>query len=141
MARQHEHRVVVRWVVAPPTLPFLVGPRPADRAEHVAAHDRGADAGVARDHEPLVDALVAALLANHATSVTCREDPLVQPRPAHAKRVVKALQWPRAVPVDGDREVMNAKFRHGKSPQPYSKSRPQRVVVGAPVISADACTR
>src|ERR1700716_1581414 len=30
MACQHEHRVVVRRVVAPPTLPFLVGPRPPD---------------------------------------------------------------------------------------------------------------
>src|SRR5713226_9546638 len=118
MARQYEHRVVVRWVVAPPTLPFLVGPRPADRAEHVAPHDRGADAGVARDQEPLVDALLAALLADHATAVTCREDPLVQPRRAHAERVVKALQRPRAVPVDGDREVMDAQFRHGNSPLP-----------------------
>src|SRR5260370_30766627 len=99
MARQHEHRVVVRWVVAPPTLPFLVGPRPADRAEHVAPHDRGADAGVARDHEPLVNALLAALLANHATAVTCREDPLVQPRPAHPDRVGNAPQPPRAGPV------------------------------------------
>src|SRR5216683_2198555 len=118
MTRKHEHRVVVRWVVAPPTLPFLVGPRPADRAEHVAAHDRGADAGVARDHEPLVDALLAALLANHATAVTGREDPFVQPLPAHAERVVKALRRPRAVPVDGDREVMDAQFRHGSSPLP-----------------------
>src|SRR6202158_6610120 len=91
MARQHEHRVVVRRVVPPPTLPFLVGPRPADRAEHVASHDRGADAGVARDQEPLVDALVAALLADHATAVTSREDPLVQLRPADAERGFKAL--------------------------------------------------
>src|SRR5260370_12188649 len=100
MARQHEHRVVVRWVVAPPTLPFLVGPRPADRAEHVAPHDRGADAGVARDHEPLVNALLAARFANHATAVTCREDPLVHPPPAPADRVVKALQRPPPVPRD-----------------------------------------
>src|SRR5258707_14233983 len=116
MARQHEHRVAVRWVVAPPTLPFLVGPRPADRAEHIAPHDRGANAGVARDHEPLVNALLAALVANHVTAVTRREDPLVQPRPAYAEWVVKALQRPRAVPVDGDREVMDRQFRHGNSP-------------------------
>src|SRR5258708_39970789 len=106
MARQHEHRVVVRWLVAPPTFPFLVGPGPADRAEHVAPHDRGADAGVARDHEPLVDALLAALLADHLTAVTGCEDPLVQPRPADNEGVVKALRRPRAVPVDRDREVM-----------------------------------
>src|SRR5260370_570305 len=75
MARQHEHRVVVRWVVAPPTLPFLVGPRSADRPEHVAPHDRGPVAGRARDHEPLVNALLAALLAHHATAVTRAADP------------------------------------------------------------------
>src|SRR5260370_40691501 len=102
MARQHDHRVVVRWVVAPPTLPFLVGPRPPDRAEPVAPHDRGADAGVARDHEPIVNALLAALLANHATAVTWREDPLVQPRPAPAERVVKRLPRPRAGPHAGE---------------------------------------
>src|SRR5260221_2012202 len=116
MARQHEHRVVVWGVVAPPTLPFLVGPWPTHRAEHVAPHDRGADAGVARDHEPLVDALVAALLADHATAVTGRKDPLVQLRPADADRVVKALRRPRAVPVDRDREVMDAQFLHASSP-------------------------
>src|SRR5690242_628560 len=107
MPRQHEYRVVVGRVVAPPTLPFLVGPWPPDRAEHVAPDDRGADASVARDHEPLVDAFVAALLADHAAAVTRREDPLVQPRPAHAERVVKALRWARTVPIDGDREVMD----------------------------------
>src|ERR1700737_2109736 len=116
MARQHEHRVVVWRFVAPPTLPFLVGPRPADRAEHVAPDDRGSDAGVARDHEPLVDALVAALLGDHATTVTGREYPLVQPLAADAERVVKALRRPRAIPVDRDREVMDAQFRHGSSP-------------------------
>src|ERR1700680_4084556 len=106
MARQYEYRVVVRRVVSPPTLPFLVGPRPADRAEHVAPHDRGADASVARDHEPLVDAFVAALLADHATAVTGREDPLVQPRPTDAERVVKALRRARSVPVAHDRDDM-----------------------------------
>src|SRR5258708_38342186 len=116
MARQHEHRVVVGRVVTPPTLPFLVGPGPADRAEHVAPHDRGADAGVARDHEPLVDALVAALLADHATAVSGREDPLVKPRPADAERAVKPLRRPRAVPGDPEREVMDAPSRHANSP-------------------------
>src|ERR1700694_5735124 len=122
MARQHEHRVVVRRGGGPPPLSLLAARRApgraAQRAGHVAPHDRGADAGVARDHEPLVDALVAALLADHATAVTGREDPLVQPRPADAERVVKALRRPSAVPVDRDREVMDAQFGHGNSPYP-----------------------
>src|SRR5579864_2683052 len=98
MARQHEHRVVVRRFVAPPTLPFLVRPRPADRAEHVAPDDRGADAGDACDHEPLVDAIVAALLADHPTAEAGRENPLLQLRSAYAERVVDALRRSRAVP-------------------------------------------
>src|ERR1700731_1403722 len=102
MARQHEHRVVVRRGGAPPTLPFLLGPRPPGPGQHVLPPHRGADSGVARDHEPLVDALLAALLADHATAVTGREDPLVQPRPADAERVVKALGRPPAVPAAPD---------------------------------------
>ena len=41
--RQHEHRHVVRRLVAPPALPALVRPWPADRPEHVPAQDPGAD--------------------------------------------------------------------------------------------------
>src|SRR5260221_12415153 len=108
MARQHEHRVVVRRVVAPPTLPFLVGPRPADRAEHVAPHDRCADAGVAGDHEPRVNALLAALLPNHATAVARRDDPRVQPGPAYTARACKGWQRPPAAPVDVQTEAQNA---------------------------------
>ncbi len=40
---QDEHRRVERRLVAPPALPFVVAPRPALRAELVAAHDLGAD--------------------------------------------------------------------------------------------------
>src|SRR5258708_3642587 len=98
MARQREHRVVVRRGGAPPPPP----PPPPARAP--------------RDKEPLVYALRAALLADHAPAVTGREAPLVQPLPADAERVVKALRRPRAVPVDRDREVMAAQFRHGSSP-------------------------
>src|SRR5262245_49812608 len=36
MMRQHEDRRVVRRLLAPPTLPTLVGPRSADGSEHVA---------------------------------------------------------------------------------------------------------
>ena len=43
VVRQHEHRHVIRRALAPPPLPRLVGPVAADRAEHVAAEDPGAD--------------------------------------------------------------------------------------------------
>src|SRR2546429_726460 len=42
--RSHEHRHVIRRVLAPPAAPPVVRPRPAHGAEHVAAHDIRTDA-------------------------------------------------------------------------------------------------
>src|SRR5947208_4008213 len=44
VVRQHEHRYVIRRVLAPPAAPLLVGPRPAHGTEHVSAHDIRTDA-------------------------------------------------------------------------------------------------
>src|SRR5437870_1801539 len=44
VVRQHEHRHVIRRVLAPPAAPLVVGPRPAYGAEHVSAHDIRTDA-------------------------------------------------------------------------------------------------
>src|SRR5213083_460700 len=44
VVRQHEHRHVIRRVLAPPAAPPVVGPRPAHGAEHVATHDIRTDA-------------------------------------------------------------------------------------------------
>src|SRR6202000_2089826 len=43
MMRQHKYRHVIGRVVAPPALPAFVAPIAADRPEHVAAEDPGAD--------------------------------------------------------------------------------------------------
>src|SRR5437870_3284054 len=53
---EHEHRVVERRVVPPPAGPLVAAPRPADRAEHVAPHDGGANAGVALRDELVIEA-------------------------------------------------------------------------------------
>src|SRR5207237_3316505 len=44
VVRQHEHRHVIRRVLAPPAAPLLVGPRSAHGTEHVSAHDIRTDA-------------------------------------------------------------------------------------------------
>src|SRR5882672_12011217 len=45
--RQHEHRHVVRRIVAPPSLPVVVGPWSPDGAEHVAPKNPAAEPGEA----------------------------------------------------------------------------------------------
>ena len=68
---RYEHRCVKRRVVAPPAPPTIVTPRTANRAEHVAAHDPGADPRKGACDEVVVDArraidLVAMLLSKAA---------------------------------------------------------------------------
>ena len=62
---------------------------PADRAEHVAAHDRGADADVALCDELVVDALLATVHALHPTTAARLEDPFMQSSPALTERVAR----------------------------------------------------
>ena len=112
MVGEHEHRIVVRRVVAAPTPPLLVAPRATDRAEHVAPHDRLSDPHVALRGEPVVDALVDALvgpvgpvgaiLAEHLAEGAGRERPRVQLVSAHTERVLRALVWPDGVAVERD---------------------------------------
>ena len=51
--------MVVRRIVTPPP---LIGQIPADRAKHVAAHDRGTQTILTRSGEMIINTLVAALL-------------------------------------------------------------------------------
>jgi hypothetical protein len=65
MMSENEDGSVVRRVVAPPTLPGFVGPRPADRSKHVAAEDPRANAVEATRREVIVNPSRAAILAVH----------------------------------------------------------------------------
>jgi hypothetical protein len=105
---EHEHRVVEGRVVAPPAGPPVAAPGPADRAEHVAAHDRGADAYVGPGGELVVDALVAALPAVRPAKAAGGQGPFVQSTAAGAQRVVGALVRAGAAAVERDREVVHA---------------------------------
>jgi hypothetical protein len=92
----------------PPAGPLLAAPRAADRAEHVASHDGGADAGVTLHQEVVVDAWRAALFAQHLPAVAGVEDPFVQARAAHPQRVVDVLVRPGGEPVERQREVVDS---------------------------------
>src|SRR5262249_29161032 len=88
---QHEHRRVVRGIVPPPAAPALVGPRSANRAEHVAAEDPRADVRESLRGEVVVDARRAAALAVRLLKGSRRNEPLVQRFAADAEWVLESL--------------------------------------------------
>lgn len=104
MMREHEGRGVIGRIVAPPALPCLVGPVAADRAEHVAAQDEGAEAVHRPGGVVVVDTLRAAVLAQHPMEHPGAEHPGVQCLAALPERVFAALVGPRAIAVDRKRK-------------------------------------
>src|SRR5262245_61687540 len=112
MVREHEHGMVVRRVVAPPTPPVGVAPVAADGTEHVAAQDPGADSGEPGNEEVLVDAVLAAALADHLAPELGLEDPLVETLTTGAERILEPLVGAGAVAVERDREVVDAQSGH-----------------------------
>ena len=92
MMSQHEHRMVVRRVWSPPSIPRRHGvPRAGMPAEHVPPHDRGAEVGDRLlDHlRALVD--LPALAAVHLPEDRERKHPFMHPHAADAERIVDAL--------------------------------------------------
>src|SRR5690606_33869213 len=105
--RQHEDRMVKRRIAAPPPIPRLLPvPRARLAAEHVAAHDGGAN--VRRELLQHGGALVhfAALEAMRDPPGGKGYDPVVQPLPSHAERLLHALvrTGRKAIERDGDPE-------------------------------------
>src|SRR5215472_11096836 len=108
MMGQHEGRHVIRRVVAPPSLPAVVRPRPTDRPEHVAPHDPGADVLEAARRELVVDAGRAAVLAEHLPERAGAEHPFMQRHAADAEGILQVLVRPGPEAVDRDREAVDA---------------------------------
>ncbi|MGH8958548.1 MAG: hypothetical protein ACRDVK_07715 [Acidimicrobiia bacterium] len=103
---EDEHVVVVGRFVPPPALPILVAPLAAtDRAEHIAAHDAGADVleRLLEDRGALVH--LAALLAVRLAPGGQGDHPVVELFPAHAERVLMALVRAGDEPVNRYRDV------------------------------------
>src|SRR5207248_8925952 len=120
MVGEHEYRVMKRRIVAPPAFPVFVLPFAADRSEHVAAHDRRADASITSRNELIVEALLAGTLRTvDLTEGAGGKRPFVQSAAAHAERIVQALVRSRRVAVERDREVVHAQFWH---PRPSLRS-------------------
>src|SRR5476649_1067003 len=84
VVREYEDRHVIRRLITPPALPRLVGPGPADGAEHVASQDPRAYIGKASRREVFVDSYVSAAASVHLLEGLSREEPLHQRRAADA---------------------------------------------------------
>src|SRR5262249_4362714 len=109
-----EHRSVIGRLVAPPPLPGLVAPGPANGAKHVAAQDPGAHAGKAAGREFVVDAGGALAGPELFLEGFRRAQPLVHRGPAHPDGLLEALVGSGAIAVDGEGEALNAQPGHGR---------------------------
>src|SRR5580704_3530046 len=97
MVRQHEHRAMVRRIIAPPTFPVLVRPGTSNRPEHVSPHDPGAHIVKTALGECVVDAHLAAVLTMHFAERDGREKPFMESKAAYPEEGSKNLVRARAV--------------------------------------------
>src|SRR6185503_656197 len=101
--RQDEHRRVIGRVLSPPAVPRFVGPRPPYRAEHVATHDPGPDAGHGPGSELFVDVGVS---TPGSTAAVCSfeggsvHEPVVQAFAADTERFLTRLARAGAVSIE-----------------------------------------
>jgi hypothetical protein len=109
---EDENRGVERRVVSPPSIPLLVRPRAALRAELGPPHDLGADARFPGAGERVVDAGAAAGLPLHGVERAGLEEPLMQPYPRVPERGIQALPLAGAEPVQRYREIVHPHLRH-----------------------------
>src|SRR5262245_52517766 len=112
---QHEDGCVIRRFIAPPTLPTVVRPRAADGTKHVATENPGADSGKALLRDSVVDSGFSIAVAVHRSPHARMKDPFHQLGAAYAKRILEILVRPGTVTIDGNREALDAEFRHGLS--------------------------
>src|SRR5688572_11233402 len=113
MMRQLEHGAMIRRVLSPPATPGLIGPRTANRPEHVSSHYPGADALPESRGEIVVDARGATVLSAHALECAGRDVPIVQLLTADSERILARLARAGAIAVKGYRKVMHPYTSHG----------------------------
>src|SRR5438045_2145339 len=110
--RQHKHRRMIGRILPPPTAPLIVGPRPAHGAEHVSTHDVRTDAFPASLGNIVVGTRRPARFPVHLAKRTRADEPVVQLLTTHAEWLLQSLAGAGAVPVERDREVVDAQFGH-----------------------------
>src|SRR5687767_8348320 len=98
--RKHEDRYVIRRGFAPPALTLLVEPLAADRSEHVAAEDPGAEVLDAAPSVVVIDTGRAVLPAVHGLEGSRRNEPAVERLAADTERVGRVLARTRPIAVE-----------------------------------------
>ena len=88
---EHEHWMIKRRIVAPPAVPGIATPRSANRAEHVSAHDRGANVVECFPQHVIVDAgFTAPLFTVQRAESFCGNGPIVEMFTAFTERIAFA---------------------------------------------------
>jgi hypothetical protein len=110
MMGEHEDGDVIRRIVAPPSLPLVVGPRSTNRTEHISTEDPCAKVVKRTRNEVVVNAGFSAFLSDHLSTATGCEYPFVEHMPSDAERLLDALVWPGTKPVDRHSKTANSKL-------------------------------
>jgi hypothetical protein len=88
---EYEDGSVVRWIVAPPSLPGVVRPRSSNRPEHVAAQDPRPNVAEPTRREVVINAGRASVTAKHLSKCTGGKGPFVQRNATDSKWIVDVL--------------------------------------------------
>src|SRR5579871_1107086 len=98
--RQNEYWRVVRRRLAPPTLPGIIGPWPAHRAEHVAAQDPCSNILKSTQGKFVIDARRPAALPGDLLEDFGVEEPVVNFGPPNSQGILQILMWPSSESID-----------------------------------------
>jgi len=110
--RKHEDGRVIRWLIAPPSLPTVVQPWASDRTEHVSSKDPGTYFSKALLRKAVIDTCLSIIISVHLPPYARPEEPLHELGPTNAERILKVLVRSSPVAVDGYRKALDAEFRH-----------------------------
>src|SRR5688572_29690262 len=88
---QDENGPVVRWVVTPPALPVRIGPRTANRSEHVPPQNPRSDVPESPRGKIVIDPGRAIARTMGLLKRACWDKPLVKVLPAHPEPIVDVL--------------------------------------------------
>jgi hypothetical protein len=104
---QYERWRMIRGIVAPPAFPLIVRPFSADRSEHVATKDEGAETLHCASGEPVIKTRFTPVFSYHPTKSPRWEKPLKNLLASQTERMLQTLSGTRSEAVKRDTESGN----------------------------------